>query len=76
MKAYALHNLPVYLYKIACLHVTSGNQQQATNFFKRFVKAQREFHPDEVDNSCVIASGIDIDEAISVANQYLSRQAS
>jgi hypothetical protein len=45
MKAYAIHNLPVYLFHLAAMFEVAGDTNQAKDFFGRFLQAQSEFKP-------------------------------
>src|SRR5258708_62562 len=45
MKAYAIHNLPVYLFHIAATYELAGDTTQAKDFFGHFLQAQSDFVP-------------------------------
>jgi hypothetical protein len=49
MKAYALHNLPIYLFRLAGLYECAGNETKSKEFSQLFQRAQDEFEPDQID---------------------------
>lgn len=49
MKAYALHNLPIYLFRLAGLYEGAGNEAKSKEFSQLFQRAQDEFEPDQID---------------------------
>jgi hypothetical protein len=48
-KAYALHNLPVYIFKIALMYEFVDDRTKAKRFYLNFLRAVAEFEPDEID---------------------------
>ncbi len=71
MKAYAIHNLPIYLFQIAGLFELIGAGDDAKKFFRLFLKEQREFTPDQVESIFINRSGFDVPGAISIAESKL-----
>lgn len=49
MKAYAFHNLPIYLSQIAWLYELAGDTAKSKEFSQLFLRAQNEFTPDQID---------------------------
>ena len=49
MKAYALHNLPIYLFRLARMYQCAGNEAKAKEFSQLFQRMQDEFQPDQID---------------------------
>jgi tetratricopeptide (TPR) repeat protein len=50
-KAYALHNLPIYIFRLAAILDLVGKTPQAKSFFGHFLRAQEEFTADRIDES-------------------------
>jgi hypothetical protein len=48
-KAYALHNLPIYLFRLARMYEGAGNEAKSQEFSQLFQRAQDEFQPDQID---------------------------
>lgn len=48
-KAYALHNLPIYLFRLAGVYEGAGNEAKRQEFSQLFQRAQDEFEPDQID---------------------------
>jgi hypothetical protein len=48
-KAYALHNLPIYLFRLARVYEGAGNEAKSQEFSQLFQRAQDEFEPDQID---------------------------
>lgn len=71
MKAYAIHNLPVYLYQIAGMFEFLGNGAKATEFFRLFLRTQDEFRPDQIDTVFLAQTGFDMPKVIELAKQKL-----
>lgn len=71
MKAYGLHDLPLYLFHLAHFYELAGNLDQANTWFKHFLRLQSEFRPDKVDDLnlafLVNWQGFDVAEAIQIA---------
>ena len=49
MKAYAFHNLPIYLSQPAWMYELAGDGAQSKEFSQLFQRAQDEFTPDQID---------------------------
>ena len=49
MRAYALHNLPIYLFQLAGMYERAGNEAKSQEFSQLFHSAQDEFEPDQID---------------------------
>jgi len=49
MKAYAFHNLPIYLSQLAEIYELAGDAAKSNEFSHLFLRAQDEFIPDEID---------------------------
>jgi len=65
--AYAVHNLPVYLFQLAGMFEFSGDAAKAKDFFRNFLRANAEFRPDQVDTIFLAQSGFDLQEIVEVA---------
>ena len=48
-KAYALHNLPIYLSRLTRMYENAGNDAKRQEFSQLFKRAHDEFQPDEID---------------------------
>ncbi len=48
-KAYALHNLPIYLLRLSRMYECAGDEAKAMEFSQLFQRAQDEFQPDQID---------------------------
>jgi hypothetical protein len=70
-KAYALHNLPVYIFQLAEMYEVAGDTTKAKEFLKYFLRAQQEFTPDEIDNLLLDQSEFDMATVILLAKQKL-----
>ena len=69
MKAYAIHNLPVYLYQIAGMFEFAGDAANAKEFFRQFLQAQGTFKPDKVDTTFLNQTGFDIPQIVAMAKE-------
>lgn len=69
MKAYAVHNLPVYLFQVAGMFEYIGDAANARAFFRQFLQAQANFKPDEIDTIMLNQTGFDIPKIVAVARQ-------
>jgi len=49
MKAYACHNLPIYLSQLARIYELAGNAGKSNEFSQLFQRVQDEFMPDQID---------------------------
>jgi hypothetical protein len=49
MKAYALHHLPIYLFRLAGMYECAGDEAKSQEFSQLFQRAQDEFEPDQID---------------------------
>ena len=49
LKAYTLHNLPVYLFRLAQMYRRAGNEAKSQEFSQLFQRMQHEFQPDQID---------------------------
>jgi hypothetical protein len=49
MKAYALHNLPIFLFRLARMYECADNEAKSQEFSQLFHQAQDEFQPDQID---------------------------
>lgn len=49
MKAYALHNLPVYLFQLAEMYDCAGDEAKRQEFSQLFQRARDKFEPDQID---------------------------
>ena len=64
-KAYTFHELPIYLYDFACLLEMRDKMDEAKELFKKFLLAQKNYTPNNIDTICL--QDQDINEAISDA---------
>lgn len=49
MKAYLLHNLPVYMFQLAEMYELAGDVEKSREFSQLFQQVQDEFTPDPID---------------------------
>ena len=49
MKAYAFHNLPIYLSQLAWIYELAGDAAKSKEFSQLFLRAKDEFTPDQID---------------------------
>jgi len=70
-KAYALHNLPVYLFQLAGMFEAAGDVGKARDFLQRFLRAQQEFTPDGIDRLLLDHRGFDMVRTVSLAKTKL-----
>ncbi len=77
LKAYGLHDLPLYLFHLACIYELAGNLDKAEMWFKNFLRFQSEFTPDKVDETnlafLVNWQGFDVAEAIQIARKKVEK---
>jgi tetratricopeptide (TPR) repeat protein len=77
LKACGLHDLPLYLFHVACTYELIGNIEKAEIWFKNFLRLQGEFKPDKVDeinlNFLINMQGFDAAEAVGIARQKLEK---
>jgi len=69
MKAYAVHNLPVYLFQVAGMFELVGDADNAKEFFRQFLKAQSNFIPDNIDTMFLNQTDFDIPKIVAVAKE-------
>jgi hypothetical protein len=70
-KAYALHNLPVFIFQLAGLYEVAGDTTKAREFLQHFLRAQHEFTPDVIDTTLLDQSGFDMAKVSLLAKQKL-----
>lgn len=70
-KAYALHNLPIYIFQLAGIYEVAGDAAKAKDWYKNFLRAQDEFTPDGIDSLLLNQSGFDMARVIVLAKQKL-----
>lgn len=68
-KAYAIHNLPVYLFQLAGMFELAGDDGKAKDFFRHFLRAQSEFKPDQIDTIFLNATEFDIPKFVAMAQE-------
>jgi alkanesulfonate monooxygenase SsuD/methylene tetrahydromethanopterin reductase-like flavin-dependent oxidoreductase (luciferase family) len=66
-KAYAMHNLPVYLFQLAGIFAFSGDATRSRDFFRNFLRANDEFRPDQIDLLFLRLGGFDMPTLLEVA---------
>jgi hypothetical protein len=71
VKAYAVHNLPVYLYQAAGLFELSGDLRAARDLFGLFLEMQGKFSPDEIDEMFLSLVGLDSSHITLAAREKL-----
>jgi hypothetical protein len=69
MKAYAIHNLPIYLFQLAGMFELAGDATNAKDFFRHFLQAQSAFKPDQLDTIVQDQTGFDMPKVIEIAKQ-------
>jgi hypothetical protein len=67
MKAYVVHNLPVYLYQVAGMFEFIGDEENANELFRQFLKAQSDFEPDPVDLAFLEQTGFEVEKIVAIA---------
>lgn len=68
-KAYAIHNLPLYLFQMAGMLEFAGQTAKAKDFFRHFLRAQDEFKPDQVDTIFINETGFEMPHVIALARE-------
>ncbi len=71
-KAYALHNLPIYIFRLATIFELVGKTHKATSFFEHFLRAQDEFKPDRIDEFFLAQMSVDLPSAMRIAREKIS----
>jgi hypothetical protein len=78
LKAYGLHNLPLYLFHLSCIYELAGKLDKAEMWFKNFLRDQSEFTPDKVDEInltfLVNWQGFDVAEAVEIARKKVEEE--
>jgi hypothetical protein len=69
MKAYAIHNLPVYLFQVAGMFEFVGDTANAKEFFQQFLRAQSDFKPDQIDTVFLKRTGFDMPKIVAMATE-------
>lgn len=69
MKAYAIHNLPVYLFQIAGTFELLGDAGDARESFGLFLQVQNNFKPDQIDTLFLSQAGFDIPKIVAMARE-------
>lgn len=57
LKAYAVHNLPAFLFQAAVQLECIGQNDRAIKTYQLFLDAQRGFRPDKIDQLCLSQMG-------------------
>ena len=76
-KAYAIHNLPVYLFQLAQMFELAGNSAKAQDCLGDFLRAQHEFRADKIDSVFLKQATFDMPNAqrmVEIARETLSRK--
>jgi hypothetical protein len=73
MKAYAVHNLPIYLFQTAGMFELLGDDANAKVLFGQFLKAENEFRPDELDRVFLNQMGFDFAKSVQLPERRLGR---
>jgi hypothetical protein len=68
-KAYALHNLPIYLFLLAKNFATADDAAKTKEFSRRFLHSQTEFKPDNVDTIILDHFGFDLLKLVEAAKR-------
>jgi hypothetical protein len=71
LKAYAIHNLPIYIFQAAGMFELTGDVHNAWKFFGLFLRVQDEFKPDQIDTSFLNQTGFDIPNIVAMAREKL-----
>ncbi len=67
MKAYIIHHLPIYLFQAAGMLELLGDSTAAKDLFRRFIREQGAFEPDQVDSIFLKQAGLDVPKMIETA---------
>jgi len=73
LKAYAIHNLPVYLFHAAGMFELVGDVGSANRFFRLFLQMQNEFCPDQIDTLFLNQTGFNMPKVIAKARAKLGQ---
>jgi tetratricopeptide (TPR) repeat protein len=73
MKAYAVHNLPIYLFQLAELFEFAGDATKAREFYRHFLRAQDAFKPDQIDTLFVNQMGFDLPKVVMVSKEKVAQ---
>jgi hypothetical protein len=77
IKAYGLHDLPLYLFHLARIYELTGDLEKTELWFKNFLDFQKEFVPDKVDevNLAFLENwqGFGLAEAIEIAQKKIAK---
>lgn len=76
LKAYVIHSLPVYLFKVGAMADFAGDTAKAEEFFTLFLDAQSKFKSDQVDTTFLDQIGVDIPTVVGLAKQKLGIKSS
>jgi hypothetical protein len=71
LKAYTMHNMPIYLFRAAMLMEACGRISEAQDCFALFLKKQKTFVPDSLEMTLIRQMRFDADEAIHIAMRKL-----
>lgn len=71
MKAYAVHNLPVYLFQVGGMFELLGDDASAKEFFGLFLRMQEEFRPDRIDTIFLNSTHFDMPRVIALAREKI-----
>lgn len=71
IKAYALHNLPIYLYLAAMIFGIIGETARSTEFYQHFLNEHVTFRPDKIDTIFSDQMGYDMNKLVVSARQKL-----
>ena len=77
IKVFSIHDLPIYVFHLACIYEIAGNKDKANTWFDNFLRFQDEYKPDDVDTLHLDWlrewHGIDVKEAIEIARGKIEK---
>lgn len=71
MKAYTVHNLPMYMFQLANIFELLDRMEEAKRWWTMFLREQKRFAPDDVDEIFMQHFGQDMAEAERTAQRRL-----
>lgn len=71
VKAYAVYNLPAYLFRAAEMMQAIRDVEQAKRFYGMFLKVQADYTLEKIDEFLLNEMEFDVDDAVSAASEKL-----
>lgn len=67
VKAYCIQSLPAYIFQIATVYEFNNNDKEARRWYKNFLRVQKEFKPDAIDDFWINYLKYDLPQMIKTA---------